>query len=1627
MSYVPFQDARCAVPPSYHHHHRTHAHSFHTPSYDRPAHERPIFDRPTYDRPSFNRPSFDRPSFDRPSFDRPSFDRPSYDRPSFDRPSFDRPSYNLSPHDRPIYDRPPPDRPPQDRWNPHLRVNTGNQIYMLDQEEVHPLLMRERRSESHRNKLLRRTVSVPVEGRHHPEMDHRARRKSIATGKQPSMEVPPTAPIQPFRQSVSNPHCSRPRSLPPSLSLSLLPLPALGPPHTCGHRASTPLHPFPLSLLISPSLSLCEQQQQKGSKKGSGTPPLPRSLPLSPSLSFTLPHSPAALSSSSSPLFSYWGGDWRAASSSPVAGRTFIAPLPPVESFLSRRLKGSIKRAKSQPKLDRTSSFRHMILPRFRSADQDRTRLMQSFKESHSHESLLSPSSAAEALDLTLDEDAVIKPVHSSILGQEYCFEVTTASGTKCFACRSAAERDKWIENLQRAVKPNKDNSRRVDNVLKLWIIEARELPAKKRYYCELCLDDMLYARTTSKPRTDTVFWGEHFEFNNLPAVRNLRLHLYKETDKKRRKEKSTYLGLVSIPISSITGRQFVEQWYPVIQPSVLTKGAGGGGGKIINASLRLKSRFQTMNILPMELYKEFAEYVTNNYRTLCAVLEPVLSVKSKEEVACALVHILQSTGKAKDFLSDMAMCEVDRFIDREHLIFRENTLATKAIEEYLKLIGHKYLKDAIGEFIRALYESEENCEVDPMRTPPSVLPDHQANLRMCCELALCKIVNSHCVFPRELKEVFASWRVRCAERGREDIADRLISGSLFLRFLCPAIMSPSLFNLTQEYPDEQTSRTLTLIAKVVQNLANFSKFGNKEEYMCFMNEFLEMEWGSMQQFLYEISNVDSVSNAGGFEGYIDLGRELSILHSLLWEVIAQLSKQNSAKLVFFEPQDAIIKLGPLPRLLNDISMALRNPHLQRQPSHQTDRVQERQTDRLLSRPSFNRGISSEFQNLMMRDLNSSIDITRLPSPTSTGGVMPSRSQMGFQDRDQLHRASSKDMFYVSRPPLARSSPAYCTSSSDITEPDPKASIAGMGSFGGLSSGGGGGLGSGLSSQLRAGGRLSAGSGGSSMSGGLRLSQLSQMGTTTDSLSQQQQQQAAAMRYPLSFQNPLFHLATADGPQQQQLHHQHSRAQPPAPLLLAPEPDPSHPTYMPQFAHGGFSRSEDLSTLRTRDNHLGQPSIIHSHSYSDDYSRAEYGRRQMSTHVQDNLQQQQQMMGLASQTGTSHSSLATTPPTTVQPVRQSSVAPPPIQRVKSQTSHQLSVSAAAAPAALAKTRPPSGNLLQSPESGYGGRQHGSRQLSVKDNTAPGLPHQQSSVRESQSPQGTTSQSTQQSPQQQPQQQHLLKPTMSKQGSQTPSTLNPPTPANERTVAWVSNMPHLSADIESSRIDREEFKLKEYSKSMDESRMDRVREYEEEINSLKDRLVMSHKKLEEYERRLLTQEQQTNKILLQYQNRLDDSERKLRQQQVEKDSQIKGIISRLMAVEDELRGGPVIEPKTRIFPDQEEQLSSLGYADPGVKTEGGGGGGGGGGGAVINDQGLRVSSSGISSDSSPHNGVLPQTVEPPSLPTPHQHPSQNGELRGNQTSSPMTTSQATGTTATATTGIAEEGGVGQTQR
>lgn len=157
---------------------------------------------------------------------------------------------------------------------------------------------------------------------------------------------------------------------------------------------------------------------------------------------------------------------------------------------------------------------------------------------------------------------------------------------------------------------------------------------------------------------------------------------------------------------------------------------------------------------------------------------------------------------------------------------------------------------------------------------------------------------------------------------------------------------------------------------------------------------------------------------------------------------------------------------------------------------------------------------------------------------------------------------------------------------------------------------------------------------------------------------------------------------------------------------------------------------------------------------------------------QDSLQQQH-LAGITSQTptGTGTPASLATPPTTVHPVRQSSIAPP---HLKSQRS--INTPATATPP---KVRPQSRNLLlDSSEANFSGGQPKLRQvqqpapqpqetqLSVTDSPAPGLPYQTSSAKENQGPAAagevstdTPTKNTKKSAQSQlqPPQQHLLKP------------------------------------------------------------------------------------------------------------------------------------------------------------------------------------------------------------------------------------------------------------------------------
>lgn len=501
-----------------------------------------------------------------------------------------------------------------------------------------------------------------------------------------------------------------------------------------------------------------------------------------------------------------------------------------------------------------------------------------------SHESL----GCVEILDLNNEKDVIIRALHSSILGEQFCFEVITSKCSRCFGCSSVLERDRWIENLRRIVQPDKDNFEREESSLSLWIHEAKGLPnsgpsSRALYFCEVHLDGSLYGRTSSKaPESGVVFWGESFNLKDLPNFSgHVALHLLREG------KEATGVGTVTLALEGM--REGVERWVPL-------------GGEV---TLRLRGRYRKLCVLPLVQYKEFAEYLTWKYLKLSRAMEPILSAREKEELGRSLVYVLQSTGQAKEFLVDLGTAELTRYNFQESLIFRENTIVTKAIEEYMKMVGQTYLQETLGPFVSRIYASTDSHEVDPLRCSPEELNENKEHLWQSCEEAVQSILESQRSFPPELLAVFSSWQEKVTMWDRPDLGSQMVSACLFLRFLCPAILSPGLFHISPEHPNPLAARALTLVAKVLQNLANFTRFGEKEGYMAFMNGFLEQYWDGMSIFLQTVTDPDSEVSPVGYEGSIDLAYELATLHYMLCGIFKGVHQQTKDQL---EPLPTILK-----------------------------------------------------------------------------------------------------------------------------------------------------------------------------------------------------------------------------------------------------------------------------------------------------------------------------------------------------------------------------------------------------------------------------------------------------------------------------------------------------------------------------------------------------------------------------------------------------------------------------------------------------------------------------------------------------------------------------------------------
>ncbi|KAI1488487.1 GTPase [Biscogniauxia mediterranea] len=133
-----------------------------------------------------------------------------------------------------------------------------------------------------------------------------------------------------------------------------------------------------------------------------------------------------------------------------------------------------------------------------------------------------------------------------------------------------------------------------------------------------------------------------------------------------------------------------------------------------------------------------------------------------------------------------------------------------------------------------------------------------------------------------------------------------LIGGFFFLRFINPAIVTPKSYMLIDGIPAEKPRRTLTLIAKMLQNLANKPSYA-KEPYMAKLSPFIQANKDRVNKFMLDLCEVQDFYESLEMDNYVALSKkdlELSItlneiyaMHSLIEKHSGELCKDENSHL----------------------------------------------------------------------------------------------------------------------------------------------------------------------------------------------------------------------------------------------------------------------------------------------------------------------------------------------------------------------------------------------------------------------------------------------------------------------------------------------------------------------------------------------------------------------------------------------------------------------------------------------------------------------------------------------------------------------------------------------------------
>eukprot|EP01113_Clastostelium_recurvatum_P001763 TRINITY_DN1072_c0_g1_i1.p1 TRINITY_DN1072_c0_g1~~TRINITY_DN1072_c0_g1_i1.p1 ORF type:complete len:1548 (-),score=341.18 TRINITY_DN1072_c0_g1_i1:187-4830(-) len=231
------------------------------------------------------------------------------------------------------------------------------------------------------------------------------------------------------------------------------------------------------------------------------------------------------------------------------------------------------------------------------------------------------------------------------------------------------------------------------------------------------------------------------------------------------------------------------------------------------------------------------------------------------DRTAQSLVYIFEGNRHAIPLIFRMIDIEVAG-TTQSGTLFRLNSAASKMLTAYSSMIGLKYVFDTLSvemhDLLVGTAGGEITAEVDPTKVNPNDdnvdLSVNKYELMLHAQKILSAILRSLDKVPPPMRQICQHLRDEVEPRF-PDAVHTCVGGFFFLRFWNVIILSPENYGLAKSPPSQASRRVLVLITKILQNLANNVVFGEKEQFMVQLNDFIQTNQARLNDFFEQLSS----------------------------------------------------------------------------------------------------------------------------------------------------------------------------------------------------------------------------------------------------------------------------------------------------------------------------------------------------------------------------------------------------------------------------------------------------------------------------------------------------------------------------------------------------------------------------------------------------------------------------------------------------------------------------------------------------------------------------------------------------------------------------------------------------